>query len=59
MEVGDLVSYLRLHYVRGLSPIGVVLKTPEETGCGKFEVCFNDTKRLCLGELLEMISESR
>ena len=73
MKVGDLVSYRRLHFVRGLSPVGVVLKTPEKTGCGspapelcrnlacgcdKFEVRFNDITRFCRGKLLEIVSES-
>ena len=57
MKIGDLVSYLRLHYVKGLSPVGVVLKTPEETSNGDFEVLFGDRVRFCRGKLLEIVSK--
>ncbi len=57
MKVGDLVSYLRLHYVKGLSPVGVVVRTPEETLNGDFEVLFGDRVRFCRGKLLEIVSE--
>ena len=58
MKIGDLVSYLRLHYVKGLSPVGVVVRTPEETLNGDFEVLFGDRVRFCRGKLLELVSKS-
>ena len=59
MKVGDLVRYKRLHYVKGLSPVGVVLRTPDETLNGDFEVLFSDTVRFCRGKLMELVSENR
>ena len=57
MKIGDLVSYLRLHYVKGLSPVGLVVRTPEETNNGDFEVLFGDRMRFCRGTRLEIVSE--
>ena len=38
MQVGDLVRY------RSQNVLGVVLRTPQETGNGDFEVCFTDER---------------
>ena len=57
MKVGDLVSSRRVHYVKGLSPVGVVVRTPEETLNGDYEVLFGDRMRFCRGKLLEIVSE--
>lgn len=58
MEVGDLVKYKTMHALHHLS-LGVVLKTPEETRNGDYEVLFGDEVRFSRGKLMEVVSESR
>ena len=58
MQVGDLVKY-RTHIV-GNAALGIVLRTPEQTNNGDFEVCFlqvgHDAHTMfCRGDFIEVV----
>ena len=60
MQVGDLVKY-RAHSTN--AAFGVVLRTPEQTNNGDFEVCFfqtdytdSDHTMFCRNDFLEVLS---
>ncbi len=63
MQVGDLVKYVS-HSTN--AALGIVLRTPDQTNNGDFEVCFSKTIRqrvykntlYCRGNLLEVVYAS-
>jgi hypothetical protein len=61
MQVGDLVKY-RSHDTN--AALGIVLRTPEQTNNGDFEVCFlkagyDPHTMYCRGDFIEAVSASR
>ena len=57
MQVGDLVKY-RSHTTN--AALGIVLRTPEQTNNGDFEVCFLQTGHAphtmyCRGDFIEVV----
>jgi len=60
MQVGDLVKYAA-H--AGNAALGIVLRTPEQTDNGGFEVCFIHGRlthtMYCRGDFLEVLNASR
>ncbi len=57
MQVGDLVRY-RAHPTK--AALGIVLRTPEQTNNGDFEVCFlqvgHDPHTMyCRGDFIEVV----
>ena len=59
MQIGDLVKY-RVHSTN--AAIGIILRTPEQTNTGDFEVCFfqtdystNSHTMFCRGDFIEII----